>query len=168
MSSETKDKDFLKFWENISLHTKDETLIILKGHLLLEDLMREYCASKMEDEKALKEAKLSYIQTMYLTKSLQKELPRDWLWTGLQKVNSLRNLLAHNLSPDDYERKRNEFIEFVKSNMDDAKIFNAFKSNYEQLAVAIFVIYSTLSSHLRFNAKSFLAALAGPKPDAKD
>ena len=108
MSKEASNKDFLKFWEHMPLQTKDETLIVLKGHLLLEDLMREYCASKVKNESALEEARLTFRQVLGLTQAFMPYQSDSWVWKALTKINQIRNRLAHNLSPKDYELLRNK------------------------------------------------------------
>jgi hypothetical protein len=157
MSKEQSDKDFLKFWKHISLGTKDETLIVLKGHLLLEDLMREYCASKVKHEKSLDDAKLSFRNVLHLTKAFQEHQPENWVWAGLSMVNSLRNKLAHNLEPKDYEKKRIDLINLVRHSMKDDSSYEHFPNDYEQVAVSIFMLYTKLSSILRFKPQSPLA-----------
>jgi len=127
---------------------------------LLEDLMREYCASKVKYEKALHEAKLSFGQVLQLTKALQEYQPENWVWAGLDMVNSLRNKLAHNLEPKDYEKKRHDLISLVKNSMQDQSIYTHFPSSYEQVAVSIFLLYSAVSANLKFKPRGLLFAEA--------
>jgi len=157
MTQEESQKDFLKFWNHISLKAGDETLIVLKGHLLLEDLMSEYCASRVENEKDLEEAKLTFTQLVHLVKALQKYQPPEWVWPALKRVNGLRNKLAHKLTPKDYEKSRDEFIEHVKMSSSSVDLFSKFTKKIEHLAVAIFVVHTALSVNLRFKPTGLLA-----------
>jgi len=158
MSQQELQKDFLKFWNHISLRTIDETLIVLKGHLLLEDLMREYCASRVQHEKYLEEAKLSFLQLTHLVKAFHKYQPPEWVWAALKKVNGLRNKLAHKLIPIDYEKSRDEFIDFVKkASKSETDMFSVFTHKIEQLAMAIFIAHTALSVSLRFEPKGLLS-----------
>lgn len=167
MNREQADKDFLKFWKHISLGTKDETLIVLKGHLLLEDLMREYCGSKVRTPKSLEDAKLSYVQILNLTRSFVEYPPDEWVIGAMRKINSLRNKLAHNLEPVNYSEIRDEFVSFVKGNAGDNSIYSSFSKAYEQLGVSIFLVYSTLSFSLRFKPKTVLQLLAEEYKDGQ-
>jgi hypothetical protein len=154
---EESKKDFLKFWENISLEKKDETLIILKGHLLLEDLMSEYCASHVENEKPLEDARFSFTQLMHLVKALKKRKPPgDWVWPSIQKLNVLRNKLAHKLTPTEYKEKRDEFISYIRTNSNREQLFSDFPETYEKLAMAIFIVHTALSIYLKFKPKEHL------------
>ncbi|MDY6992789.1 MAG: hypothetical protein SVR94_09335 [Pseudomonadota bacterium] len=177
MDNDESQKDFIKFWSHISLNTGDETLIVLKGHLLLEDLMSEYCSSKVEDEKPFNEARLSFAQLICMVKAMQKIKPSEWVWPAVKKVNALRNKLAHKLTPKDYEKSRDEFIDFVKKSQESEKLFTSFKKKHEHLAVAIFIVHTALSVNLRFKPHGILTlAMAlddsessnkSPNPDAQ-
>lgn len=156
MSADQTNEDFLRFWKHISWKSGDETLIVLKGHLLLEDLMREYCASRMESEKYLDEARLSFSQIAHLTRALNKYQAAEWIWSGFLKVNKLRNRLAHNLEPRDYFQIRDALIEYVKLNSADKSIYDHFSKDYEQLAISIFILHTNLSVLLRFTPRGLL------------
>ena len=152
------DKDFLKFWAHLPWSSQDETLIVLKGHLLVEDLMREFCASKVKKETELEKARLSFSQVTYLTKALKTFDEPSWVWAAVEKINILRNRLAHKLQPSDYETLRDEFIVFVRNEAKPQKeLFEAFAKKHEQVAAAIFVTYSILSVNLRFTPQGLLA-----------
>tara|TARA_B100000749_G_C18381407_1_gene446178 strand:+ start:525 stop:1061 length:537 start_codon:yes stop_codon:yes gene_type:complete len=168
MGKSQTEEDFLKFWKHISLETEDETVIVLKGHLLLEDLMREFCASKMVHEDALNDANLSFKQALQLAKALHLRHPEKWVWAGIEKVNNLRNKLAHNLEPKDYEKKRQELIQLVKGEVFDDSIYQSFNEIHQQLAVTIFILYSTLSANLRFRPKGLLTAALEASELGKD
>ena len=165
MQQDQTKKDFLKFWEHIPWKSQDETLIVLKGHLLIEDLMREYCASKVDKSSELEKAKLTFPQVSYLTRSLQKYEAPSWVWGAVSKLNGLRNGLAHNLTPRNYESKRDEFTEFVRSE-NKGDLFEQFPRDFERLGVAIFMIYTALSVNLRFKPKGLLT-LAMELDDSK-
>ena len=157
-----RQKDFLKFWEHIEWKSQNETLILLKGHLLVEDLMREYCESKVENSSQLEKARLSFPQVLHLTRALQKYETSSWVWGAVAKLNGLRNSFAHNLTPKNYEAKRNEFIELIrtKKEVSSDNLFDKFPRDFERFGVAIFVVYAVLSTSLRFKPKGlFLDSL---------
>jgi len=156
MEDTLQNKDMLKFMQHIGVGLGDETLIVLKGHLLLEDLMREFCSSKMENPKPLEEARLGFSQIAALTHSLLKHPMQQWVWAGVKKVNNLRNMLAHNLEPNNYERKRNELITFICEQDDNNELLEKFTNTSQRLATSILVIHTVMSIRLRFKPKGLL------------
>ncbi|MEJ1495078.1 MAG: hypothetical protein RPU13_01125 [Candidatus Sedimenticola sp. (ex Thyasira tokunagai)] len=134
---------------------KDESLIVLKGHLLVEDLMREYCFSKVNNGRYLEYSKMSFNQIAYLVRALQEKDAPSWIWGAIKKLNWLRNAFAHNLSPENYEKKRNEFIAVVKSE-NSIDILENRTEMHEILSAAIFVVFTALSANLHFKPKGLL------------
>ena len=93
------------FLQHMPHQESDLTLIVLKGHLLLEQKVREFIDERMLNPEAIKPARLTSHQAICLAEALT--LPNDdpkVLWSILRNVNSLRNDLAHNLSPQKVER----------------------------------------------------------------
>ncbi|MDE2106240.1 MAG: hypothetical protein KGL39_53970 [Patescibacteria group bacterium] len=88
--------------------TDDLTLMVLKGHLILEEmlfaLVREHCAKP----EYLEGARLSFAQLLRLARSLvSAPVPKE-VWTAIAEINRLRNALAHNLRPTDVETRVEE------------------------------------------------------------
>lgn len=90
-----------KIIKNTTLHIskiEDEDLLILKGHLLIESALRDYCKSKTIKHDAFDKAKLSFSQLLHLAQALKGELENEkWLWGVLKNINTLRNQTAHQL-----------------------------------------------------------------------
>jgi hypothetical protein len=89
----------------------DLALIVLKGHLLLEQRIREFISERMLTPSALDDARLSSYQLICLAEALT--LPNDdpkRLWTVLRKLNTLRNQLAHNLTPQRVQERVQEIV----------------------------------------------------------
>ncbi len=80
----------------------DEQALILKGHLLLEGMLRDYCLSVVHHPASLREARLSFNQVTLLARSLIALPVQDfeWVWGVLGKINKMRNMLAHELEPN--------------------------------------------------------------------
>lgn len=83
----------------------DDMTLILKTHLLLEELLRDFCESSLSHPKYLREARLTFKQILNLARSINTlNAPRlEWTWGAVGNVNTMRNLMAHALEPD--ERK---------------------------------------------------------------
>ena|SRR5579863_1649585 len=95
----------------------DLSLIILKGHLLIEELLFALVSSAAKDPEAIKSAKLSYYQlasvakALYYENRLEKRLEKrqSAIWGAIFELNNLRNTLAHNLEPQDLNKKLKRF-----------------------------------------------------------
>jgi hypothetical protein len=94
---------------------EDESLLILKGHLLMESALRDYCKSKTINPEAFDGARLSFAQLLKLTQAFRGQLDGDsWVWSVLKNMNTLRNQIAHQLDNN----------ETLKSNKE--KLFSSF------------------------------------------
>lgn len=83
----------------------DLSLIILKGHLLIEELLFALVSSAAKDASAIKSAGLSYYQLVWIAKALFEDDRLSPFWDAMLKLNTLRNTLAHQLEPRDLSEK---------------------------------------------------------------
>lgn len=89
----------------------DPVLVLLRGHLLIEELLIEIIESRCKHPQVLKDARLSFFQVLRLAQALStpkqisklsKELSKELdLWSNIEKVNRVRNVLAHTLEPSE-------------------------------------------------------------------
>lgn len=89
------------FYAHFSMELDDQTAV-LKAHLLIETMLRDFCLKSVRDPSPLQEARLSFKQIALLARSLcWIELSGlGYCWVLVDKVNSLRNMMAHELEPD--------------------------------------------------------------------
>jgi hypothetical protein len=85
----------------------DLTLIILKGHLLVEEQLNAFIAAHMQRPEELDSARLSFSQRVALAKALAPS--RSKHFDAVNKLNRLRNDLAHRLESQDRDRLIEEF-----------------------------------------------------------
>ncbi|WP_341860579.1 hypothetical protein AAEO47_06830 [Pseudomonas aeruginosa] len=82
----------------------DDMTVVLKGHLMVEKLMRDFCVSQLPNPEYFVKAKLGFSQLALITRSIavcpSVEDDGGWLWGAVNRLNSVRNLYAHNLDPD--------------------------------------------------------------------
>lgn len=94
------------------------TLQILKGHLILEETLRDLLDALLVSPSALggeRGISLTCHQVICLAHAL---VPRpfdsySWLWVSAKQLNSLRNDLAHKLDPSGMEKKLDSFISTI-------------------------------------------------------
>lgn len=110
--------------------TEDKTLVILKGHLLIETLLRENIDRKLVKPKALKEGKLGFFQCVCIAEAIYAKETPSWLWVALRKLNNIRNLLAHNLEPVGVEDKITDFMTYVEEHRDKRPSLRSVAKDY--------------------------------------
>jgi hypothetical protein len=93
---------------NTKNRMEDGTLIVLKGHLVLEELLRTKVCAAVQNPRFLTRANLSFFQLLCIARSIfpddaRTRLPQDDhgtdLWDVIEAWNQLRNQLAHRLEP---------------------------------------------------------------------
>jgi hypothetical protein len=87
----------------------DLSLIILKGHLLIEELLFALVSSAARDPSAIASARLGYYELASVAKALFYEKRMGPVWGAMFELNKLRNTFAHNLEPPDLKEKLQRF-----------------------------------------------------------
>lgn len=120
----------------------DPTYLVLKAHLLAEEVLYSFVQQQSHRPNHLENARLSFAQLLALCRALHKYSNDDWWgWGGLKKLNALRNLLAHNLEPKDLTKQVVDFSLLVAegigavSNSKTAEENREIADEYERLAV---------------------------------
>ena len=110
----------LELMARIVSHLPDEgdlTLIVLKGHLILEEELNAAVAAKVPDPKYVLDAELEFAQLLSVAKAFYFCAADAWLWGSIKKLNSIRNAMAHTLEPQGVDEKLHELVELVESNI---------------------------------------------------
>jgi hypothetical protein len=75
-------------------------LLVLKGHLLMEEQLELILEAHSRVPKLIKDARLSFIQKLHLAQAVSG-IETDQEWRFIVRVNTLRNSLVHRLEPGD-------------------------------------------------------------------
>jgi hypothetical protein len=94
----------------------DLTIVVLRGHLVLEELLFTAVSSHCREPEHLKLARLRFPQLVSLLRALERDpsVPPAY-WEALGQLNTLRNALAHNLEPSDLAARVQNFVAIVAS-----------------------------------------------------
>ncbi|MFT5519679.1 MAG: hypothetical protein ACI9IA_000263 [Enterobacterales bacterium] len=130
--------DFLKFVDVLSKLT-DVELILLKVHLLVEEMLTDVISIRAKNKKHILDARLSFYSKMKLARAYHDGDVSEWVWKSIELLNKSRNKLAHNLTADEVTKGMNEFICLVKSNQPHWPD-NMFKFNHPDYFWASYVI----------------------------
>ena len=113
----------LEVMENFRKHqvdlpdTPDQILLILKGHLLVEQEINRILEAKVPNPDALKLREKygpKFVHRLSLLRALMPEIeycPK--LWDIIDKLNTLRNEFAHKLNPEDVTKRIDQFTNDV-------------------------------------------------------
>jgi hypothetical protein len=103
----------------------DEVALILKAHLLLEEMLRDFCTTMVPQPQYLKDARFTFAQTLELSRALYPPHVKLGslveLWSVAAKINRVRNLMAHSLEPDQtkLDECKNAIIMVVRSRREE-------------------------------------------------
>lgn len=111
------------------------TLMILKGHLLIEEQIALLIENRIPKPHALKEARLTALQKICLAEALVEEISLDcndkcndqWLWPAIKKLNELRNDIAHHLSKSGIDERIADFVSRVPDKMESGNFCHDFE-----------------------------------------
>ncbi len=103
--------------EHLPKDDADPVLIILKGHLLIERLVRKFIRSRLPNPEAFDKGQFSAAACISLGESMcLKNKEPEWLWRQVKELNSIRNKLAHNLDYKSVEPRINNFVTTISNN----------------------------------------------------
>ena len=93
----------------------DTSLIVLKGHLLVEEQLLKALKAKSVLPDAIDDANLRFFSLLHMVKALYGDDDNAWLWNCIAKLNTIRNDYAHDLEPAQIDQKIESFINSVES-----------------------------------------------------
>jgi len=98
------------FFEEVR-YVDDTAQIVLKGHLVAEDLMNKALECFMLHGEHIEDARLQFHQKLELCKSISLSDNKNNMWNLIKKINVLRNALSHSLDKE----RREKAIQSLKS-----------------------------------------------------
>jgi len=96
---------------------EEPELMLLKGHLLIEEILFDLLIHKMRKSSGIESARLSFAQVVAIVEGLYhgEDLKCSWLYAACRLLNKIRNRLAHNAEPEGIEKEVAQFVDFVLS-----------------------------------------------------
>lgn len=150
----------------------DPTYLVLKAHLLAEEVLFEFLQSQAHQPKYVEDARLSFAQCISLAKAFHRFSRADWwAWSALSKLNSIRNLLAHNLEPTNTKEKIVDFTVYVGQSIGvnkESEIATEFESltakGMHPFLLALVALHIALCTSLGYDPKEKLSAQERSNP----
>jgi hypothetical protein len=97
----------------------DLTLITLKGHLLIEEILEKIIRTIVAHGELLENARLSFAQKAALARSMCWTKHDCDIWDIIFSINSLRNEFAHQLASPKVESKLQKTIDLYLQSLDN-------------------------------------------------
>ena len=153
-------KEITKKWVNrmnlfknhYPVDSEDISLKIIKGHLLIENLLIQFLENSVINPNYLEKADLRFYKKLNVARSLDESDDNNWAWDACTRVNNLRNAFAHDLDANDKTAEKiNDFIKYVFENM---KVVNNPYKYSNTLDRALYYLYDNL-----------VLILSGTKPE---
>jgi hypothetical protein len=105
-----------RFRRHFPRRSKDVALVVLKGHLLLEESVNHLLASLLRQPEAIEGANLRFHQKLCLIKALFRVDPH--MMEAAEKLNTMRNRLAHHLDYPQTEALVRDFLSLCEAPKD--------------------------------------------------
>jgi hypothetical protein len=120
----------------------DETvLVVLKGHLLIEELLDEIISKFVFHPAYLDSARLGFAQKLQIARSMSLDEHSNNMWEIAIKLNSLRNELAHELESNKRNHKTQALIDSYFKEADDGEHLALVRDQKEHVVLAFAVSY---------------------------
>jgi len=104
-----------QFMTYLPVDFSDPSLVILKGHLLLEVALKDYISKRVHFPDRLDEGQIKFSSLVLFASSLEDSEKDRWLWKALKMANKIRNQIAHNLDNPKLSRSEKELIAYVQA-----------------------------------------------------
>ena len=124
-------------------HGKEPELVLLKGHLLIEEQIRLIIDRRLRNPQALREANagLEANQAIQLAQAFFPPGHMVDVWKSVSKLNTLRNAVAHNLA--DKQSLADKIDAWVRSAPTRLKELDDPTARFE---ITLWAIFETISS----------------------
>ncbi|MBI3810187.1 MAG: hypothetical protein HY284_06985 [Nitrospirae bacterium] len=83
----------------------DVSLVVLKGHLIIEEMLYAVAQEHCANPESLVKAKLTFAQLLHVVRALVKLPIGGDCWEAINLLNGIRNSLIHNLTPKELESR---------------------------------------------------------------
>jgi len=124
----------------------DLELILLKGHLLIEEVLTAIINAGIRKPAVLEAAKIPFAMKQKIARAVIPGTDMPLLWEAVSSVNTARNALAHGLEPDRTVKTVRSFISLVERQQPDLDrwLSVAKESDIPLLAHALYCVYHEL------------------------
>ena len=119
----------LKVYREFEKYDKS-IMVVIKGHLLVEESLNVIIDNFVHHPSKLAKSRLSFFQKIHLARSMSVSDQDNSVWKLIEKLNSLRNDVAHKLNSENRQDKIDELIRLYEDEIEESDEIET--SNQEQ------------------------------------
>ena len=138
---------------------RDPTLLILKGHLLIEEQIRKIIDERVEKPEVVAEAQLDCFQAICLAEALCANSSNLSLWKSLRRLNNLRNDIAHKIDDKGLEDKMTHLVSMVKAHSMIGEAGTTGESTLDAFGFALWFVFCQVAALVKRPAAPVLELL---------
>lgn len=116
------DRNSHEYFGRLKYHlprVKDPTVVILRGHLLIEELLDELIAANLKDSDAIHDARLTFHQKLCIVQAFIGRVRSGHILEPIFALNKLRNEIGHRLPDATLIKKLDSVLkEFLEDEFD--------------------------------------------------
>jgi len=128
-------------------HDGNHELVLLKGHLLVEEQLTALIHRAAKRPEFL--PALRFADKVKLARANSSSVDAVWLWDALSKMNAARNALSHSLEKSEFDQKLKSFIDFVEAKKHRPST-EALSDRFGPIHWAIYCVHCILSVEATF------------------
>ena len=102
------------------LERDDDALIVLKGHLVIEERITAAIEKFVWHPEYVERARLTFAHKMQLARAISMDQSESTMWELIDKLNAVRNKLAHSLAGEPRAKAMVALKEAFKREVPDA------------------------------------------------
>ena len=114
-------------------------MVILRDHLLVEELLDEIIAVAIKDPSSIKDTRLTFFQKLCIAQGLLGLEKNSFMWKPFKELNKLRNDISHKLPDATLSRKMDVVLRTIFER-DFSEILNDIYSKSKALRKGIIII----------------------------
>lgn len=145
-------------------HGKDLVLVVLKGHLLVEEQLRHVVDEHVGHPNALANAQFSCSQIICLAEAFCADRTAPWLWMALRNLNSLRNDIAHRIEPKRFQERILDFVSTVGENSVFAGAGFGDSDEQTRFELCLWVLFTNVAAFVQRPVASVLHLVTNDAP----
>lgn len=133
-------------------------LVLLKGHSLVEELLRGYVNHKLPNNAVFKHDQFPFSKILMLCAALTPPMTESWGFEAAIKLNRARNVIVHKFDSSKLLSELEHFISFVEQFAKNS-VFPPKERNEARLCMAITDLHEELTNVFRnkiFGVKSYI------------
>lgn len=145
--------DMASFLKHLPNYQEPKVLILLKGHLLIEELLRGYLDRELPNPTKFKHDQFSFAKVLSLCHALTSPKIESWGFEAAEKLNKIRNEIAHELDSPKLQNEIDCLICSVEQHAADSVYPPEDRDEETRLYMAISDLHNEFTNVFRYKPK---------------